>query len=138
MYLLLHNNFSVMILVPTTTVLTTQPITTTEPLIKCSESYMENVSVGRGSGNGCGSVDNVQTVEDCRAECMKVQECNFFIWNSPSAPKKHLKCYLKRNDKNRRSNAKDIGRISGPKTCDVEEGQNLDGDVESEDGGIAD
>ena len=100
---------------------------------------MENTAVGRGSGNGCGSVNNIPTVDACRAECMKVHECNFFIWNSPSARKQHFKCFLKRNDNNKRvGDGRDVGRISGPKTCDVEEGQNLDGDIESEDGGIAD
>jgi len=127
--------------VPTTTELTTQPTSTTAAPIPCSESFMENTAVGRGSGNGCGSVPNVPTVEGCRAECLKVHECNFFIWNSPArtSRKNHLRCYLKRNDNNKRQgDRRDIGRISGPKTCDVEEGQNLDGDIESEDGGIAD
>merc|ERR1711997_706853 len=110
--------------VPTTTEVTTQPTSTTAAPIPCSESFMENTAVGRGSGNGCGSVNNVPTVEGCRAECLKVRE---------------FKCFLKRNDNNKRQgDRRDIGRISGPKTCDVEEGQNLDGDIESEDGGIAD
>merc|ERR1712226_1075922 len=84
--------------VPTTTELTTQPTSTTAAPIPCSGSFMENTAVGRGSGNGCGSVPNVPTVEGCRAECLKVHECNFFIWNSPArtSRKNHLRCYLKR------------------------------------------
>ena len=92
---------------------------------------MENTSVGRGRGNGIGrKINNVQSVEDCRAECWKVADCKFFIWNSPESRKQKLTCWLKRNSANSRSTNKDIGRISGPVTC------NRDQDNESNDGTI--
>merc|ERR1712150_397836 len=58
----------------------------------------ENTSVGRGSGNGIGRrIDNVQSVDDCRAECWKNAACRFFIWNGPEAPRQKFNCFLKRN-----------------------------------------
>jgi len=114
---------------------TTQRDTNSSPTWDCSAFYMENTSVGRGPGNGIGGkISNVQSVEDCRAECWKVAECKFFIWNSPESRRQKLTCRLKRNSANSRSNRNDIGRISGPVTCDMEEGQELD--KESADGTI--
>jgi len=97
---------------------TTQRDTDGSPPWDCSQFYMENTSVGRGTGNGIGRrIANVQTVEDCRAECWKNAACKFFIWNGPEAPRQKFNCFLKRNSANSRSNHKDIGRISGPVTC---------------------
>ena len=106
--------------VDVTTESTTESISTTAGTTGCSALYLENVTVGRGKKNGIKRVENVQTVEDCQAECMKVRKCKFFVWNSPNSRTKQLSCFLKRNNKNRRSTGKDIGRISGPKRCDVD------------------
>merc|ERR1711997_1059875 len=95
-------------------------IETNDGTVDCSSHFIENTSVGRGRGNGIprpnGRVNNIQSAEDCRAECAKVEGCNWFIWNSPTSRKvrQRLSCWLKRNDNNRRSNARDVGRISGP------------------------
>ena len=100
---------------------TNDDIETNDGTVDCSSLFIENTSVGRGKGNGIprpnGRVNNIQSAEDCRAECAKVDGCNFFIWNSPDARRKKLSCWLKKNDNNRRSNNKDIGRISGPVSC---------------------
>ena len=85
--------------------------------VDCSSLFEQNVSVGRGRGNGVGRVNNIQSAEDCQEECRKVPLCQFFIWNSPSARKQKLACWLKKNNKNRRENNKDVGRISGPRSC---------------------
>ena len=78
---------------------------------------MNDTSVGRGRGNGVpnGRVNNMATVEDCRAECGKRPECKFFIWNSPNARRNQLSCWLKKNDNNPKTNT--VGRISGPVSC---------------------
>lgn len=83
--------------------------------IDCSSFFVENTSVGRGRENRAGRVNNVQTAEDCRAECSKVALCQFFNWNTPDAPKNPLACFLKKNDNNPRTNV--VGRISGPVSC---------------------
>ena len=61
----------------------------------------------------------MQTIEDCRAECGIVPDCNFFIWNSPTARNNQLSCWLKKNDNNPRSTWRDVGRISGPVSCNT-------------------
>ena len=79
-----------------------------------SSLYQENMAVGRGRGNGVGKVQNVQTVEDCHAECAKVPACNFFIWNGPNCRWQRFSCWLKRNNNNPK---RARGRISGPVSC---------------------
>ena len=95
---------------------------------------MQDTAVGRGSGNGISRIPNIPNVEACRAECAKEPECHFWIWNSPEARKKKLSCFLKKNDKNKDTSDKMRGRIAGPVTCDVEEAEELEEDVENEDG----
>ena len=111
-----------------------------EVKIDCSAFYREDTVVGRGKGNGIpkpnGRVNNVQSAEDCRAECAKIPDCKFFVWNSPNFRRNKLSCWLKKNDNNAKSGGKFKGRISGPVTCDVEEGLSMEKDVESADGTI--
>ena len=106
-------------------------------VIDCSAFYLNDTAVG--TGGNCASrgwVHNIRSVEDCRAECAKVHDCKFFVWNSPLARKKKNSCFLKKNDKNKRSKNKDRGRISGPVTCDVSEAEELEKDIENEDGTV--
>ena len=98
----------------------------------CSHLYRQNTAVGRGRNNGLFRVNNIQTIEDCRAECIKVPACKWWIWNSPETSRQRLTCWLKRNDANPRSSARDVGRISGPVTCAVDE----DDDTVDEDGTV--
>ena len=83
--------------------------------LDCSGFFQQNVSVGRGRGNGAGWVPNVRSAKDCQNVCKAVEACKFFIWNSASAPRRKLSCWLKKNDRNKRQ--KDVGRISGPRSC---------------------
>merc|ERR1711937_553063 len=83
-------------------------------VVDCSDLFQENKAVGRGRGIPGGRRNNIQSAEDCQAECQKVPECNFFIWNSPSVRRNKLSCWLKKNDNNPK-NAR--GRISGPREC---------------------
>jgi len=102
--------------------------------VDCSRFYLNDTAVGRGPGNGVGTIPNIQDVESCRKECARRPTCHFFIWNSHSARKKKLLCIMKKNNKNSETGDKHFGRISGPVTCDVEEAEEHEKNVENEDG----
>ena len=79
------------------------------------DCFQENTVVGRGNRNRAGRVANVHSAKDCQEICKRVRICKFFVWNSPEKQRNRYVCFLKRNGKNKRTNA--IGRVSGPRTC---------------------
>ena len=89
--------------------------TNVTPQPRALNCFQENTVVGRGNRNRAGRVANVHSAEDCQEICKRVRVCKFFVWNSPKKQRNGFVCFLKKNDRNKRTNI--IGRVSGPRTC---------------------
>ena len=63
-----------------------------------------------------GQIRNVQSAEDCQAECRQREDCGFWTWNSGEFSPKPNTCYLKSSDL---VQVPGVGKVSGPRECQV-------------------
>jgi len=85
---------------------------------KVCECFAYDASIGRDAGQ-VGKIENVFGPLECQKHCQDTEGCENFIWNGPEKKGKPNTCQLKKGlgAHSTFGEARDIGRISGPKVC---------------------